>query len=58
MLVGLGFRVTGFGQTSDTRTMVVTSKDAEGVKFVITAHDKVAQAKKGFFWAVTKQVCL
>ncbi|CAJ1397729.1 unnamed protein product [Effrenium voratum] len=44
MLVGLGFRVTGFGQTSDTRTMVVTSKDAEGVKFVITAHDKVNES--------------
>ncbi|CAJ1368799.1 unnamed protein product [Effrenium voratum] len=43
MLVGLGFRVTGFGQ-SDTRTMVVTSKDAEGVKFVITAHDKVNES--------------
>ncbi|CAE7383036.1 unnamed protein product [Symbiodinium pilosum] len=38
MLVGLGWRVTGYGQTADTRTMAVTSSDDEGVKFVITAH--------------------
>ena len=32
MLVGLGWRVTGYSQSVDTRTMAVTSSDDEGVK--------------------------
>jgi hypothetical protein len=36
LLVGLGWRVTGVYEGS-TRTVVVTSRDPEGVKFVITA---------------------
>lgn len=38
LLVGLGWRVTGSHQGSSTRSLVVTSADPEGVKFVMTAH--------------------
>lgn len=38
MLVGLGWRITGHCDTKDTRTMAITSRDAAGVKFIITAH--------------------
>ncbi|CAE7242014.1 unnamed protein product [Symbiodinium microadriaticum] len=44
MLVGLGWRVTGFGQTASTRSVAVTSSDNEGVKFVITAHKDKSMA--------------
>lgn len=45
MLAGLGFRVTGARVPSDavvtnTRSVLVTSKDPEGVQFVVTAIDK------------------
>ncbi|CAK9067416.1 unnamed protein product [Durusdinium trenchii] len=38
MLVGLGWRVTGFCDTADTRTLAITSRDGAGVRFLITAH--------------------
>jgi len=38
LLVGLGWRITGVHDGKSTRSFVVTSKDPEGVKFVITAH--------------------
>jgi len=41
MLVGLGWRITGVCQKGDTRTFVITSKDPSGVKFVVTAHNKL-----------------
>lgn len=38
MLVGLGWRITGHCDTADTRTVAITSRDAQGVRFIITAH--------------------
>jgi len=38
MLVGLGWRITGACEGAETRSFVVTSRDEEGVKFVVTAH--------------------
>jgi len=40
LLVGGGFRIMGKHSGSATRSLVVTSKDPNGVQFVITAHDK------------------
>ena len=47
LIVGLGFRVTGYHHGDQTRSMLVTSKDSEGVQFVITSvakpdNDKIA----------------
>lgn len=47
MLVALGWRITGSGQTAETRSLVVTSKDESGVKFVITAHGKQTMQELG-----------
>ena len=38
MLVGLGWRITGYCDAADTRTVAITSRDAAGVRFIITAH--------------------
>lgn len=38
MLVGLGWRVTGFCEDEHMRTVAVTSRDDQGVRFIITAH--------------------
>ena len=51
LLAGLGFRVTGARVPSDTvltntRSVLVTSKDPEGVQFVITAIDQHNFEKK------------
>jgi len=40
MLVGLGWRVTGVQRGPETTSLVVTSADPEGVKFVATAHNE------------------
>jgi len=40
MLVGLGWRVTGLHRGPETTSLVVTSADPEGVKFVATAHNR------------------
>lgn len=37
LLVGLGWRVTGSYDGTETQSLVVTSQDPEGVKFVLTA---------------------
>ena len=37
MIVGLGWRVTAYYTGTKTRTVMVTSEDPLGVKFVITA---------------------
>lgn len=44
MLVGLGWRITGHCDTADTRTVAITSRDAQGVRFVITAHKELKMA--------------
>jgi len=41
MMVGLGWRVTGINKNSDTTTVLLTSPDASGVKFLVTAHNKL-----------------
>lgn len=51
LLAGLGFRVTGARVPSDTvatntRSVLVTSKDPEGVQFVVTTIDKHNSEKK------------
>ncbi|CAK0843865.1 unnamed protein product [Prorocentrum cordatum] len=38
LLVGLGWRVTGACTSKDTRSVLVTSPDPDGVKVVVTAH--------------------
>jgi len=38
LLVGLGWRVTGSHQGTSTKSVILTSVDAGGVKFAITAH--------------------
>lgn len=38
LLVGLGFRITGKHVGAETWSLVVTSQDPNGVKFVVTAH--------------------
>mmetsp|Transcript_15957 Transcript_15957/g.49642 ORF Transcript_15957/g.49642 Transcript_15957/m.49642 type:complete len:724 (+) Transcript_15957:73-2244(+) len=40
VLVGLGWRVTGSCESGPTRSLVLTSPDPEGVKFVVTAHEE------------------
>jgi len=40
LLVGLGWRVTGACASEDTHSVLVTSPDPDGVKFVVTAHAK------------------
>lgn len=40
MLVGLGWRITGVHRGPETTSLVVTSADPEGVKFVATAHNE------------------
>ena len=37
LIAGFGFRVTGWHGTSYTNTVVVTSKDADGIQIVVTA---------------------
>lgn len=37
LLVGLGFRVSGFYYDSSTRSVLVTSRDPEGVQILVTA---------------------
>jgi len=44
MLVGLGWRITGHCDTADTRTVAITSRDAQGVRFIITAHKELKMA--------------
>jgi len=44
MLVGLGWRITGFGEGQNTRSVAITSSDDQGVKFVITAHQEKTMA--------------
>eukprot|EP00419_Tripos_fusus_P034046 CAMPEP_0172778254 /NCGR_PEP_ID=MMETSP1074-20121228/201815_1 /TAXON_ID=2916 /ORGANISM="Ceratium fusus, Strain PA161109" /LENGTH=702 /DNA_ID=CAMNT_0013615185 /DNA_START=63 /DNA_END=2172 /DNA_ORIENTATION=- len=39
LLVGLGWRVTGCHLGTSTRSLILTSADAGGVKFAITAHN-------------------
>ena len=51
LLAGLGFRVTGARVSCDniatnTRSVLVTSKDPEGVQFVITAIDPSSSVKE------------
>jgi len=41
MLVGLGWRITGYCDAADTRTVAITSRDAAGVRFIITAHKEL-----------------
>lgn len=38
LLVSLGWRITGFSDCAHTHSVVLTSSDPSGVKFVITAH--------------------
>jgi len=50
LLVGMGMRVTGSQASASTQSVVVTSQDPDGVKFVMSAHtalrlDEVANAK-------------
>mmetsp|Transcript_66435 Transcript_66435/g.197711 ORF Transcript_66435/g.197711 Transcript_66435/m.197711 type:complete len:664 (-) Transcript_66435:147-2138(-) len=40
LLVGLGWRVTGSHAGPSTHSLVVTSPDPDGVKFVVTAHNQ------------------
>lgn len=37
LLAGFGFRVTGIQESSTTRSVLVTSRDPQGVQFVVTA---------------------
>jgi len=39
LICGLNFRVTGTHEDEDTRSMLVTSKDPNGVKFVVSAKN-------------------
>jgi len=39
LLVGLGWRVTGSHLGTSTKSLILTSVDAGGVKFAITAHN-------------------
>lgn len=50
MIVGFGFRVTGFRfatkeNNANTRSILVTSKDSNGVQVIVTARDDNATAR-------------
>jgi hypothetical protein len=47
MLVALGWRITGTCQTEETRSVAVTTKDGNGLKFVVTAHNKHTMQELG-----------
>jgi 4-hydroxyphenylpyruvate dioxygenase-like putative hemolysin len=42
LLVGMGYRITGKHEGTDVQTVVVSSRDANGVKFLISAHKKLS----------------
>lgn len=52
LLVGLGWRVTGSHEGSDTQSLVASTEDPNGVRFVVTAHrqlsiEQLAQQTEG-----------
>jgi len=47
VMVGLGWRITGMNKNESTTTFAITSPDMSGVKFLVTAHNKLGMQALG-----------